>query len=139
MGLYDAILIKENHIAIAGGVAKAIRRAPPAPSARSRSSAATPARSPPRWPPAPSACCSTTWTPKQLSAAVAARGEHGGGAELEASGGVTLKNVAKIAETGVDFISVGALTHSAPALDFSLLVDAQIATLGQAGGAACAQ
>ncbi|HDZ12760.1 MAG TPA: nicotinate-nucleotide diphosphorylase (carboxylating), partial [Bacteroidetes bacterium] len=40
---------------------------------------------------------------------------------LEASGGVTLETVRKIAETGVDFISVGALTHSAPALDVSML------------------
>ena len=43
--------------------------------------------------------------------------------DLEASGGVTLENVREIAETGVDFISVGALTHSAPALDLSLLFD----------------
>ena len=40
--------------------------------------------------------------------------------QLEASGGVTLDTVAEIAATGVDFISVGALTHSAPAIDFSL-------------------
>jgi nicotinate-nucleotide pyrophosphorylase (carboxylating) len=43
-----------------------------------------------------------------------------GRAELEASGGVTLETVGEIARTGVDFISVGALTHSAPALDISL-------------------
>ena len=43
-----------------------------------------------------------------------------GRVEFEASGGVNLKTVAGIAATGVDFISVGALTHSAPALDFSL-------------------
>ncbi|HEY8449478.1 MAG TPA: nicotinate-nucleotide diphosphorylase (carboxylating), partial [Bacillota bacterium] len=46
-----------------------------------------------------------------------------GRAQLEASGGVRLDNVRAIAETGVDFISVGALTHSAPSLDFSLEVD----------------
>jgi nicotinate-nucleotide pyrophosphorylase (carboxylating) len=46
-----------------------------------------------------------------------------GRAELEASGGITLENVRAIAETGVDFISVGALTHSAPALDVSLLLE----------------
>jgi nicotinate-nucleotide pyrophosphorylase (carboxylating) len=44
----------------------------------------------------------------------------GGRVEFEASGGVTLETVRAIAETGVDFISVGALTHSAPAVDFSL-------------------
>jgi nicotinate-nucleotide pyrophosphorylase (carboxylating) len=46
-----------------------------------------------------------------------------GRAETEASGGVTLDTVRAIAETGVDWISVGALTHSAPALDLSLLLD----------------
>jgi nicotinate-nucleotide pyrophosphorylase (carboxylating) len=44
----------------------------------------------------------------------------GGRMQFEASGGVTLKSVAEIAATGVDFISVGALTHSARAIDFSL-------------------
>jgi len=43
--------------------------------------------------------------------------------DLEASGGITLENVREIAETGVDYISIGALTHSAPAFDFSLLLD----------------
>ncbi len=58
--------------------------------------------------------------------AVALRDEHAGGGEgptLEASGGIGLDNVREIAETGVDFISVGALTHSAPSLDFSLLLE----------------
>ena len=49
--------------------------------------------------------------------------QSGPGIELEATGGVTLENVRGIAETGVDVISVGALTHSAPALDLSLLFD----------------
>jgi len=44
-------------------------------------------------------------------------------ASLEASGGVNLATVREIAETGVDFISIGALTHSAPSLDFSLLLE----------------
>jgi nicotinate-nucleotide pyrophosphorylase (carboxylating) len=43
--------------------------------------------------------------------------------ELEASGGITLDTIRAVAETGVDYISVGALTHSAPALDVSLLLD----------------
>jgi len=46
-----------------------------------------------------------------------------GRALTEASGGVTLENVRAVAETGVDFISVGAITHSAPALDMSLEVE----------------
>jgi len=56
---------------------------------------------------------------EELCAAVAARGDHLT-PQLEASGGVTLQTVRGIAETGVDFISVGALTHSAPALDIGL-------------------
>jgi nicotinate-nucleotide pyrophosphorylase (carboxylating) len=55
----------------------------------------------------------------ELRGAVAARGEHPK-PQLEASGGVTLNTVHDIAQTGVDFISVGALTHSAPALDIGL-------------------
>ena len=55
----------------------------------------------------------------QLREAVAARGERTT-PQLEASGGVTLQTLRGIAETGVDFISVGALTHSAPALDIGL-------------------
>jgi nicotinate-nucleotide pyrophosphorylase (carboxylating) len=46
-----------------------------------------------------------------------------GRAELEASGGITLETIRSVAETGVDYISIGALTHSAPALDVSLLLD----------------
>ena len=59
-------------------------------------------------------------TPDQLRAAV---GLVAGRAELEASGGITLDTVRAVAETGVDYISVGALTHSAPALDVSLLLE----------------
>jgi nicotinate-nucleotide pyrophosphorylase (carboxylating) len=61
-------------------------------------------------------------TAGELRAAVAARDDAGSAARLEASGGVTLDNVAEIAATGVDLISVGALTHSAPALDLSMLL-----------------
>jgi nicotinate-nucleotide pyrophosphorylase (carboxylating) len=56
---------------------------------------------------------------EELRAAVEMRGERGK-PQLEASGGVTLETLREIAETGVDFISIGALTHSAPALDVGL-------------------
>ena len=46
--------------------------------------------------------------------------------ELEASGGVTLESIDAIAETGVDRVSIGALTHSAPVLDLSLLIETQV-------------
>jgi nicotinate-nucleotide pyrophosphorylase (carboxylating) len=49
----------------------------------------------------------------------------GGRAPVEASGGITLDNVRAVAETGVDFISIGALTHSVRALDISLEIEAQ--------------
>jgi nicotinate-nucleotide pyrophosphorylase (carboxylating) len=48
-----------------------------------------------------------------------------GRAELEASGGVTLQTLRALAHTGIEWISIGALTHSAPALDLSLIIDAQ--------------
>jgi nicotinate-nucleotide pyrophosphorylase (carboxylating) len=58
-------------------------------------------------------------TPAQLQESVSvARGDSG--PELEASGGVTLENVAEVAASGVDYVSIGALTHSAPALDLSM-------------------
>lgn len=59
---------------------------------------------------------------KEMKEAVKLARRLNPGVELEASGGVNLSNVRQIAETGVDFISVGAITHSAPALDFSLTV-----------------
>jgi nicotinate-nucleotide pyrophosphorylase (carboxylating) len=61
--------------------------------------------------------------PADLREAVALRDAAGTGVELEASGGIELATVREVAETGVDFISVGALTHSAPALDLSMLVE----------------
>jgi nicotinate-nucleotide pyrophosphorylase (carboxylating) len=122
IGLYDGILVKENHAMLAGGVGEAARRAVAA---------------------APDGmmveieCASLdevgdvldagikrilldNMTPDELREAVQL---VDGRAELEASGGITLDNVRKVAETGVDYISVGALTHSAPALDVSLLLE----------------
>jgi nicotinate-nucleotide pyrophosphorylase (carboxylating) len=118
-GLDDGILIKENHIRAAGGIAPAVHAA----------LAATP----------PMGGVEVEVTtleeldeaiaagavvvlvdnagPELLRAAVA---RAAGRVRLEASGGITLANLAEMAGTGVDFVSLGALTHSAPALDFSL-------------------
>jgi nicotinate-nucleotide pyrophosphorylase (carboxylating) len=121
MGLYDAVLIKENHAALAGGVGEAVRRA----------REATPDL------PVEVECRDLeevrqgveagadrllldNMTPAELQEAVAAARGSGTGPELEASGGVKLETVAEIAASGVDFISVGALTQSAPALDLSM-------------------
>jgi nicotinate-nucleotide pyrophosphorylase (carboxylating) len=128
MGLYDAFLIKENHIAVAGGLAEAIRRARAASSDREIE---IECRSAVEVDEALGAGADRllldNMGPEELRAAVASRDAaaaagNGSRAFLEASGGVTLETVAEIAETGVDFISVGALTHSAPALDLSMLV-----------------
>lgn len=130
MGLHDAILIKENHAALAGGVGEAFRLAteshPDLPVEiecrdldEVREALAAGAGS----------LLLDNMEADQLRQAVAIRdaaAEAEGGdarASLEASGGVTLEAVRGIAETGVDFISVGALTHSAAALDVSMLLE----------------
>ena len=122
MGLYDAILIKENHAAIAGGVGEAVRRAREAGGglpvevecrhvAEVRSAVEAGA----------DRLLLDNMEPDVLRLAVtAARNGALKPPKLEASGGVTLENVAEVASTGVDFISVGALTHSAPSLDLSM-------------------
>jgi nicotinate-nucleotide pyrophosphorylase (carboxylating) len=127
MGLYDAVLIKENHIALAGGLAKAVHAARTAypdlaveVEVRDLDEAAYALGT------GADRLLLDNMTPEELRAVAALRDENGGeeeGASLEASGGVTLENVREIAETGVDFISVGALTHSAPTLDFSMLLE----------------
>jgi nicotinate-nucleotide pyrophosphorylase (carboxylating) len=122
-GLFDMILIKDNHIAAAGGIAAAVQRV--------------------------RACDTKTlpievevknldelrealslgvdrilldnMDPAQLRQSVALAA---GRAKLEASGGIHLATIAAVAGSGVDFISVGALTHSAQALDISLDVEA---------------
>jgi nicotinate-nucleotide pyrophosphorylase (carboxylating) len=128
MGLHDAILIKENHAALAGGVAEAVRRAR---EARPGMPVEIEVRNTEEVQAALEAGADRllldNMTISGLRSAVAARdaAANGGGAraELEASGGVSLTTTPEIASTGVDFISVGALTHSAPAMDLSLLLD----------------
>jgi nicotinate-nucleotide pyrophosphorylase (carboxylating) len=118
-GLSDAILIKDNHIAAAGSVSAAL--------ARARDIAGhmrvieievdSLAQLDEALPFAPHAVLLDNFTLADLAEAVRrAKGKT----ILEASGGVTLETVRAIAETGVDVISVGALTHSAPALDLGL-------------------
>jgi nicotinate-nucleotide pyrophosphorylase (carboxylating) len=124
MGLYDAILIKENHAALAGGVAAAVEAAL---SERPDAEVEVECRDADEAAAALAAGAQRllldNMAPDELRAAVAARQRAESSATLEASGGVTLDNVREIAETGVDFISIGALTHSAPALDLSLLLE----------------
>jgi len=117
MGLWDAAMIKDNHVAVAGGVAEAVRRA--------RASGVT------------RIICEVD-SLEQIEPALAAGATHllldnmgpatlreavalvAGRVPAEASGGVTLETIGAIAATGVDFVSVGRLTQSAPAADIGL-------------------
>jgi len=119
-GLYDAVMIKDNHITAAGGITQAVRKV--------RGSV-----------PAGIRIEVETKTLEEVAEALAVQADIimldnmeigemeeavsriAGRALTEASGNVTLSNVKEIARTGVDYISVGALTHSAPAADISLL------------------
>lgn len=119
LGLYDMVLIKDNHIAAAGSITAAVRRV------RARNSAGLPVEV-------------EVTSLDQLEEALAAGADRilldnmdpptmreavrrvNRRVLLEASGGITLENVAAVAATGVDYISVGALTHSVRALDVSL-------------------
>ena len=120
MGLYDAILIKENHAAIAGGVGEAVRKAR---EARPELPVEVECRDLDEVREGMEAGADRllldNMSPVELRQVVSSRGSAER-PELEASGGITLVNVHEIAETGVDYVSVGALTHSAPALDLSM-------------------
>jgi nicotinate-nucleotide pyrophosphorylase (carboxylating) len=123
MGLHDAILIKENHIALAGGLARAVHAAR---AARPEMQVEVECRNLDEVAYALGTGADRllldNMPPEDLRKAVELRG-GGEVPALEASGGVDLARVRAVAETGVDFISVGALTHSAPSLDLSLLLE----------------
>jgi nicotinate-nucleotide pyrophosphorylase (carboxylating) len=122
-GLYDAILLKENHIAAAGGIAEAIARARAAAPAAARTlevEVSTPEEIEQALAAGAPRLLLDNMDEQALRAAVA---QVAGRAELEASGGVTLQTLRSRAETGIEWISMGALTHSAPALDLSLILE----------------
>jgi nicotinate-nucleotide pyrophosphorylase (carboxylating) len=124
-GLYDAVLIKENHIAAAGGIAQAVTRAREA-APELAGTLEVEVRNPQEIDEALAAKAPRllldNMDDAQLRAAVA---QVGGRAELEASGGVTLQTLRAVAESGVQWISLGGLTHSAPALDLSLILEVE--------------
>jgi nicotinate-nucleotide pyrophosphorylase (carboxylating) len=120
-GLYDEILIKENHIAMAGGVEAAVRAARAhAPSLPLEVEVRDGAEIDEALEAGATRLLLDNMTVDELSAAVA---RVAGRATLEASGGVTLETLRAVGSTGVDFVSMGSLTQSAPALDLSLLVE----------------
>ena len=120
MGLYDGILIKDNHIAVAGGVTEAIRRVRATGSLLPVEVEAD--------------------TLDEVDAAVGAGADIvmldnmdddtvyaaiqriRGRARVELSGGMTVERVRRLAGSGADYVSIGAMTHSAPAVDLSLEV-----------------
>ena len=124
-GLYDAILVKENHIAMAGGVPEAIAACrESAPDLPIEIEAETLAQVEEAIELGADRILLDNMDLTDLAGAVAARdGSEGPRPLLEASGGIDLETAGSIAATGVDFISVGSITHSAPTLDFSLLLD----------------
>ncbi|MCU1618671.1 MAG: nadC [Modestobacter sp.] len=118
MGLYDVAMVKDNHVAAAGSVAAAValvkERAPRVPVqvevdevAQAEEAVAAGA----------DFLLCDNMTPAQLREVVAQVGDR---VELEATGGLTLAVAREVAETGVDYLSVGALTHSSPILDLAL-------------------
>jgi nicotinate-nucleotide pyrophosphorylase (carboxylating) len=122
VGLFDAMLVKENHSALGGGVGEATRKAiAGAPEGmKVEIECATLDEVDAALAAGATSILLDNMAPAELSHAVS---RCKGRAETEASGGIDLDTVRAVAETGVDWISVGALTHSAPALDLSLLVD----------------
>jgi nicotinate-nucleotide pyrophosphorylase (carboxylating) len=119
VGLYDAILIKENHIAAAGGITAAVERArAAAPELLLEVECSDLEEVDEALGAGATRLLLDNMSPDGLREAVA---HVAGRVELEASGGIDLDSLRAYAETGVDYISIGALTHSAPALDLSLL------------------
>ncbi|MDP1847400.1 MAG: carboxylating nicotinate-nucleotide diphosphorylase [Solirubrobacteraceae bacterium] len=120
-GLYDMVLIKENHAAMAGGVGAAVRAAARAfPDLPLEVECSTLGEVDEALAAGAARILLDNMGPPELRAAVA---HVAGRARLEASGGIGLDTLRAHAETGVDWISIGALTHSAPALDLSLLLE----------------
>ncbi|MEV0788617.1 carboxylating nicotinate-nucleotide diphosphorylase [Kribbella sp. NPDC050459] len=127
LDLSAMVLLKENHLAAAGGVLPAVRRVRDGMAAEDNGMAievevttADEARE--------ALDCRVEWilldnmTIEQMALIVEWRNTSGSPTRLEASGNITLDTIADVADTGVDAISVGALTHSPAALDISLLV-----------------
>lgn len=122
MGLYDAVLIKDNHIRAVGSAAEAVARARAhvAPDVQVEVEIETLADLEAVIEAGADVVLLDNMAPDELRAAVE---KTAGRCILEASGGISAENVRSVAETGVDLISVGSITHSAPSLDVALDFD----------------
>jgi nicotinate-nucleotide pyrophosphorylase (carboxylating) len=122
VGLYDMVMIKDNHIAAAGGITAAVEAVRRENARGLRVEVETTGLEEVREALAARVdrIMFDNMTPELMREAVALVRAADPRPETEASGGITLETIRGYAETGVDFISVGALTHSAPALDLSL-------------------
>ncbi|MGC5029201.1 carboxylating nicotinate-nucleotide diphosphorylase [Micromonospora sp. DT229] len=118
MGLYDVAMIKDNHKYAAGGITAAYRRVREAfPEVPVQVEVDTLAEAVEAVEAGATFLLLDNMSPALLTEVVAAVGDR---AELEATGGLTLADAAEVGATGVDFLSVGALTHSSPILDIAL-------------------
>jgi len=120
--LFDGILVKDNHAAAAGGIGEAVRRARrfAHPLLKVEAEVSTPAQIEEALAAGADMLLLDNLGDAELRAAVA---QVRGRVPLEASGGMTLERLPRVAATGVDYVSVGALTHSAPSVDLSLMVE----------------
>ncbi|OGQ48985.1 MAG: nicotinate-nucleotide diphosphorylase (carboxylating) [Deltaproteobacteria bacterium RIFCSPLOWO2_02_FULL_57_26] len=121
LGLYDAAIVKDNHIAASGSIAKAVRniRVQSPFMARIEVECANLKQVEEALEAGADVIMLDNMTTKEMAQAVKVINKR---AWVEASGGITLATVREVAEAGVDFISVGALTHSAPAVDFNMKI-----------------
>ncbi|GGE84635.1 carboxylating nicotinate-nucleotide diphosphorylase [Sphingomonas prati] len=117
MGLWDAAMIKDNHVAVAGDIGEAVRRAVAAGIARIIVEVDRAEQIEPALAAGATHLLLDNMDPATLRAAV---GQVAGRVPTEASGGVRLDTIAAIAASGVDYVSVGRLTQSAPAADIGL-------------------
>jgi nicotinate-nucleotide pyrophosphorylase (carboxylating) len=128
LGLHDGILIKDNHVAVAGGIEQALRAAlaPPDTCGPVQIEVGSLEQLDAALAVGVDAILLDNLPPDTVAAAVARIRAHPKGAScwIEASGGITLANIRAYAQAGVDTISVGALTHSAPSVDIALDFDA---------------
>jgi nicotinate-nucleotide pyrophosphorylase (carboxylating) len=125
-GLFDMILIKDTHVKRAGGVAAALRKAMSGRGDKKEPKIEIEVQTVDECVEAlalgPDRIMLDNMNTGDMRRCVSMVRLSGAKVELEASGGITLETIASVAETGVDFISCGALTHSAPALDIHLVI-----------------